>query len=139
MSLPRIAYKIGEVAEMCGVSEITIRRAIDRGLLKPCRAFRHPLIPADQLDKLLGQLEDKPKKQQLTPTQLAERNKIHEARKYKKIQARRASDPEYAAKLKERGRIRERKKVAAKNFVELSSATQNIHQISKSHDTLPRI
>jgi excisionase family DNA binding protein len=52
--LPRISYKIKEAAQMCGVSQITIRRAIDRGLLKPCRSFRHPLIPADQLEKLIG-------------------------------------------------------------------------------------
>ncbi len=53
-TLPRISYKIKEAAQMCGVSQITIRRAIDRGLLKPCRSFRHPLIPADQLEKLIG-------------------------------------------------------------------------------------
>jgi hypothetical protein len=52
--LPRISYKIKEAAQICGVSPITIRRAIDRGLLKPCRSFRHPLIPADQLEKLIG-------------------------------------------------------------------------------------
>ncbi len=53
-SLPRIGYKIKEAAQICGVSPITIRRAIERGLLKPCRAFRHPLIPRDQLEKLIG-------------------------------------------------------------------------------------
>ncbi|MCE0522043.1 MAG: helix-turn-helix domain-containing protein [Methylacidiphilales bacterium] len=53
-TLPRIAYKINEAAKIIGVSPITIRRAIDRGLLKPCRSFRHPLIPADQLEKLIG-------------------------------------------------------------------------------------
>ena len=53
-SLPRLSYKIGEAAKILGVSNITVRRAIDRGLLKPCRAFRHPLIPADQLEKLIG-------------------------------------------------------------------------------------
>jgi excisionase family DNA binding protein len=53
-SLPRLSYKIGEAAKILGVSNITVRRAIDRGLLKPCRAFRHPLIPADQLAKLIG-------------------------------------------------------------------------------------
>ncbi|MDB4793700.1 helix-turn-helix domain-containing protein [Methylacidiphilales bacterium] len=52
--LPRISYKIKEAAQICGVSPITIRRAIDRGLLKPSRAFRHPLIPAEQLEKLVG-------------------------------------------------------------------------------------
>ena len=53
-SLPRISYKINEAAKIIGVSPITIRRAIERGLLKPCRAFRHPLIPAGQLEKLIG-------------------------------------------------------------------------------------
>ena len=53
-TLPRISYKINEAAKIVGVSPITIRRAIARGLLKPCRAFRHPLIPADQLQKLIG-------------------------------------------------------------------------------------
>jgi hypothetical protein len=53
-TLPRISYKIKEAAQICGVSPITIRRAIDRGLLKPCRSFRHPLIPADQLEKMIG-------------------------------------------------------------------------------------
>jgi excisionase family DNA binding protein len=52
-TLPRISYKIAEAAKIVGVSPITIRRAIDRGLLKPCRAFRHPLIPADQLQRLI--------------------------------------------------------------------------------------
>jgi len=55
-TLPRISYKIKEAAQICGVSPITIRRAIDRGLLKPCRSFRHPLIPADQLEKMIGGL-----------------------------------------------------------------------------------
>ena len=52
--LPRLSYKINEAAKMLGGSPITIRRAISRGLLKPCRAFRHPLIPAEQLKKLIA-------------------------------------------------------------------------------------
>jgi len=52
--LPRLSYKINEAAKILGVSPITIRRAISRGLLKPCRAFRHPLIPAEQLKKLIN-------------------------------------------------------------------------------------
>lgn len=51
--LPRISYKIAEAAEIVGVSPITIRRAIARGFLKPCRKFRHPLIPAEQLEKMV--------------------------------------------------------------------------------------
>jgi transposase len=53
-TLPRISYKINEAAKIIGVSPITIRRAINRGLLKPSRAFRHPLIPAEQLQRLIG-------------------------------------------------------------------------------------
>ena len=56
--LPRLSYKINEAAKILGVAPITIRRAISRGLLKPCRAFRHPLIPADQLKKLIEPEED---------------------------------------------------------------------------------
>jgi excisionase family DNA binding protein len=56
-SLPRLSYKINEAAKILGVSPITVRRAISRGLLKPCRAFRHPLIPAEQLRKLVARDE----------------------------------------------------------------------------------
>jgi len=56
--LPRLSYKINEAAKILGVSPITIRRAIHRGLLKPCRAFRHPLIPAEQLRKLIAQSDE---------------------------------------------------------------------------------
>jgi predicted site-specific integrase-resolvase len=56
--LPRLSYKINEAAKILGVAPITIRRAISRGLLKPCRAFRHPLIPAEQLKKLIAPRED---------------------------------------------------------------------------------
>jgi len=57
--LPRLSYKINEAAKILGVSPITVRRAISRGLLKPCRAFRHPLIPAEQLRKLIARDDDK--------------------------------------------------------------------------------
>ena len=50
----RLSFKIQEAAELIGVSQASIRRAIQRGLLKPCRAFRHPLIPAEQLQKLVA-------------------------------------------------------------------------------------
>ncbi len=52
--LPRLTYKISEAAKVLGVSEPTIRRAIKRGLLKPRRAFRHVLIPAEQLREIFG-------------------------------------------------------------------------------------
>lgn len=53
-TLPRMSVKIKEAAQIAGVSQATIRRAIERGLLKPCRAFRHPLIPIDQLNELIN-------------------------------------------------------------------------------------
>ena len=49
----RLSYKITEAAELLGVSPTTIRRAIDRGMLNPCRVFRHVLIPVDQLERLI--------------------------------------------------------------------------------------
>ena len=38
-----------------GVSEITVRRLIDRGLIKPNRALRHLLIPIAELDRFLSE------------------------------------------------------------------------------------
>jgi hypothetical protein len=43
----------GQTCHPTGLSQASIRRAIKRGLLKPCRAFRHPLIPAEELQALL--------------------------------------------------------------------------------------
>ena len=36
-----------------GVSEITMRRLIDRGMIKPNRSLRHLLIPVAELDRFL--------------------------------------------------------------------------------------
>lgn len=49
----RIAYKIGEAANSIGVDPVTIRRMIKRGLLKPYRGLRTPLIPVCQLKDLI--------------------------------------------------------------------------------------
>ena len=49
LKLPAAAQYLG------GVSEITVRRAIERGLIKPCRAFRHLLIPVSELDRFLAE------------------------------------------------------------------------------------
>ena len=49
----RLAYKLNEAAALLGVSVITIRRAIDRGLIRPSRAFRHVLISATELQRFL--------------------------------------------------------------------------------------
>ena len=51
--LPRLTYRVHEVAEMLGVSEKTVRRLIARGLLKPSKALRHHLIPRHQVEEFL--------------------------------------------------------------------------------------
>jgi hypothetical protein len=48
------ALKVKDAAKyLGGVSQITVRRLIKRGLLKPNRALRHILIPVSQLDCFL--------------------------------------------------------------------------------------
>ncbi len=50
----RGALKLKDAAEyLGGVSEITVRRLISRGLLKPNRALRHVLLPIAELDRFL--------------------------------------------------------------------------------------
>ena len=50
------AFKLSAAAQyLGGVSEITVRRLIDRGLIKPCRGLRHILIPKAELDRFLTQ------------------------------------------------------------------------------------
>ena len=49
----RLAYKLSEASAILGVSTVTLRRAIDRGLIKSSRAFRRILIPATELQRFL--------------------------------------------------------------------------------------
>jgi excisionase family DNA binding protein len=50
------AFKLSGAAQyLGGVSEISVRRLIDRGLIKPCRGLRHILIPKTELDRFLAQ------------------------------------------------------------------------------------
>ena len=51
----QIALKIPEAAKALGVAPLTIRRFIERGLLKPSRILRTPLIPVAQLHALLAE------------------------------------------------------------------------------------
>jgi hypothetical protein len=51
----QIALKIPEAARALGVAPLTIRRFIERGLLKPSRILRTPLIPVAQLHALLDE------------------------------------------------------------------------------------
>jgi excisionase family DNA binding protein len=49
------ALKIKDAARyLGGVSPITVRRLIRRGLLKPNRALRHVLIPVAELDRFIA-------------------------------------------------------------------------------------
>jgi hypothetical protein len=45
----------GAARYLGGVSQISVRRAIDRGLIKPNRSFRHLLIPISELDRFLAE------------------------------------------------------------------------------------
>lgn len=49
----KLAFKIKEAADLIGVSVVSLRRAIDRGLIRPSRAFRHIIISADELQRFL--------------------------------------------------------------------------------------
>jgi excisionase family DNA binding protein len=49
----RLAFSVRETAEMLGVCEKTVRRLIDRGLLRPSRALRHHLIPKRKIERFL--------------------------------------------------------------------------------------
>lgn len=52
----RGALKIKEAAEyLGGISTITVRRLIKRGLIKPNRALRHILISIGELDRFLAE------------------------------------------------------------------------------------
>lgn len=48
------ALKIREAAEYLSISQISLRRLICRGLIKPNRSLRHLLIPVVELDRFLG-------------------------------------------------------------------------------------
>ena len=50
----RIAYKLTEASKMLGVSVSSLRRAIQRGQIQPCRKFRHVIIPTEELHRFLA-------------------------------------------------------------------------------------
>jgi excisionase family DNA binding protein len=54
-SEPVGALKIRKAARYLSVSEITMRRLIERGKIKPCRALRHLLIPVAELERFLSE------------------------------------------------------------------------------------
>ncbi|MBU6401007.1 MAG: helix-turn-helix domain-containing protein [Verrucomicrobia bacterium] len=49
----RLAFSVREAAEILGVSEKSIRRLINRRLLKSSRALRHLRIPKSELSRYL--------------------------------------------------------------------------------------
>jgi hypothetical protein len=52
---PLGALKIKDAADyLGGVSTITVRRLIKRGLIKPNRALRHVIIPVAELDRFIN-------------------------------------------------------------------------------------
>jgi hypothetical protein len=55
-SAPFGALKIKQAAEyLGGLSTISVRRLIKRGLIKPNRALRHVLIPITELNRFLAE------------------------------------------------------------------------------------
>jgi excisionase family DNA binding protein len=51
----RGALKIKGAAQYLDCSVITVRRLIERGLIKPNRATRHLLVPISELDRFLAE------------------------------------------------------------------------------------
>lgn len=54
-TLTREAYKIAETAALLSLSEKSVRRLIDRGLLHAINALRHKLIPRSEIERFLRQ------------------------------------------------------------------------------------
>ena len=50
----KMAYKLSEAAAMLGVSTITLRRWVSRGLLRPIRVSRHFLFSRTELLRFLA-------------------------------------------------------------------------------------
>jgi len=48
-------FKLKDAARYLSVSEITVKRLITRGLLRPNRQFRHILFSRAELDRFLAQ------------------------------------------------------------------------------------
>ena len=51
----KMAYKLYETAEALSLSQITVRRLVERGLLKPCRNVRHLLFSREEINRFLSQ------------------------------------------------------------------------------------
>ena len=59
VNIPRVAptggaLKLEAAAQyLGGLSVVTLRRLIKRGLLRPCKTTRHMLLPISELDRFL--------------------------------------------------------------------------------------
>lgn len=51
----KMAYKLPEVAVLLGLSEITVRRLVSRGLLRPIRAVRHLMFARTEILRFLAE------------------------------------------------------------------------------------
>jgi excisionase family DNA binding protein len=49
----RLAFSVKEAAALLGISEKSVRRLIDRGLIRSSRALRHLLIPKREIERFL--------------------------------------------------------------------------------------
>ena len=54
-AVEKLAYKLAETAEALGVPQITVRRLVDRGELKPCRSLRHLLFSRQEISRFLSE------------------------------------------------------------------------------------
>jgi len=52
-TVPRLAFSIRETAQMLGVCEKSVRRLIERGLLKTSRALRHHRVTRQEIERFL--------------------------------------------------------------------------------------
>ncbi len=54
-AVEKMAYKLNETAAALGVSTITVRHLVGRGLLTPNRATRHLLFAREEILRFLSQ------------------------------------------------------------------------------------
>jgi hypothetical protein len=54
-SLPRLGFSVNQTAQIMGVSPITVRRLLARGLLKSNSALRTKIIPLSSINQFLEQ------------------------------------------------------------------------------------
>jgi excisionase family DNA binding protein len=57
LSVPKRLYTLREAAQSLGMSTGTVRRLVQRGLLKPNRSLRTLMFPVAELDRFASQTE----------------------------------------------------------------------------------